>query len=282
MSDTFWLRVLRFLPRNLLSRAFGWFAALRRPRWLAGFMVRHFARRFDVSVDEAERSLGEYDSLLDFFTRTLRDGVRPVDMDENALVSPVDGTVGACGFIESDRLLQAKGMSYSLEALLGDEEAVAKFGSGAYATLYLSPRDYHRIHSPESGGLISSLYEPGTLWPVNPPAVRTIPNLFAVNERVTTIIGTAGGQVAVVMVGATNVGSIRLAYSDLVTNRGGRRQKLDHDNLEVQRGGHLATFEMGSTVVLLVEDPTFSWSIKEGDTVRMGQGVGRTATRSGA
>ena len=277
MSASLTLHVLRFLPRNLLSRAFGWLARLERPAFVVRHGIRFFARRFEVDVNEAEQPLSSYPSLLAFFTRKLAPGRRPIVDDRNQLVSPVDACVGAFGRIENGQLVQAKGLHYAAEALLGSREAAAPFQGGWFATLYLSPRDYHRIHAPDGGRIIRSLYEPGTLWPVNPPAVRTIPSLFAVNERVTTLLETPQGPVAVVMVGATNVGSIRLAYADLVTNQRGRREVREHrPAIDVARGAELGTFQMGSTVILLVSARRFEWSgLEAGKWLPMGSGVGR-------
>lgn len=276
MADTFTLRILRFLPKNLISRAFGAFAGLERPRWFVRRFVRWFAGRFKIDLAEAARPIDEYPSLLKFFTRELKPGVRPVDARPDVLVSPVDAAVGAFGRIEAGRLYQAKGMDYSLAALVGDE-AAARMKDGWFLTLYLSPRDYHRIHSPADGAIGLSLYHDGTLWPVNPPAVRTIPSLFAVNERLTPIVETGRTAIAVCMVGATNVGSIRLAFADFCTNRGEGGRTMRHaPPVAVRRGEHIGTFELGSTVVLVVGDPNFEWqNIADGMSVRMGQAIGR-------
>jgi phosphatidylserine decarboxylase len=277
MSDTLVLRLLRFLPRNLISRGWGWLARRERPRLFVRPYMRWFVRQFGLDLTQAERPFEDYPSLQALFTRRLREGLRPVATEPGVMVSPVDARVGAFGRIEHGRALQAKGMDYSVEDLLGSAEAAALFADGHYATLYLSPRDYHRIHAPVGGRVTRSLYEPGTLWPVNAPAVRTLPNLFAVNERVTSLLDTDAGPVAVSMVGATNVGSIRLAYTDLVCNRGAPRQTLTHEPaIEVHRGGDLGVFQLGSTVVLLVADPGFSWDgIEDGKWVAMGSVVGR-------
>ena len=277
MSDPLSLRLLRYLPRNLISRAFGRLAAARRPRWFVRRLVRWFVARYEIDMNEAEHPIERYDSLVALFTRRLAPGMRPVAEDEAVVASPVDAKVGAFGRIENGRLYQAKGMDYSLAALLGSEEAAASFLGGSYATLYLSPRDYHRIHAPCDGKVVRSLYEPGTLWPVNPPAVRSIPSLFAVNERVTAVMETPRGPIAVVLVGATNVGRMRLAYTDFVSNQGGRRGVFDHEPpAELARGADLGVFELGSTVVLLVADAEFHWEgLVEGEAVRLGTTIGR-------
>ncbi|MCB9832722.1 MAG: phosphatidylserine decarboxylase [Planctomycetes bacterium] len=278
MADTLAIRVLRFLPRNLISRAFGFLARRERPRFLVRPFMRWFARRFDLDLSEAERDFEAYPSLLAMFTRRLLPGARPIAAEPDLLVSPVDGRVGAFGRIEAGRLVQAKGIDYGAEALLGDAESARRFARGSFITLYLSPRDYHRIHVPREGAVAATFYEPGTLWPVNPPAVRTIPALFAVNERVTSLLETDRGAVAVAMVGATNVGSIALAYDELVSNRGGPRRHLRHEPpIARERGDELGIFQLGSTVVLLIEDEGFRFlpGIESGAWYPMGSALGR-------
>jgi len=277
MSDTLVIRLLRFVPKNLLSRCFGKIARLRRPKFLVRWLNRFWVRKFDVDVAEAGRPVEEYESLLAFFTRELRPGSREITADDDILVSPVDARVGAFGDITDGRLLQAKGMDYTVESLLGDAESAGRCSAGKYLTLYLSPRDYHRIHAPRSGRITRSLYEPGTLWPVNVAATRVVPRLFAVNERITSWLETDRGAIGVVMVGATNVGSILLPYDSLTSNRGGERCDRTHDPaISMDRGDHLGTFELGSTVVLVVEDPTLQWEgLEEGKWIPMGSPIGR-------
>lgn len=267
---------LRILPRNLLSRGVGRLARMRRPRWVVLGVMRWFARRFELDMTEAARPLEEYGSLVELFTRRLRAGVRTVDATPGVVVSPVDGALGAHGRIEGGRLIQAKGLDYSLEALLGSREAAAELEGGWFGTFYLAPTDYHRIHVPADGVITRTTHEPGTLWPVNGEAVRRVPSLFAVNERVAARIETAAGPVVAVMVGATNVGSIRLAYCDLVTNRRGRTSAvLEHEGITVRRGDDLGVFELGSTVILLVGSDAFApVAFTEGDPVRLGMKVG--------
>lgn len=228
-------------------------------------------------MSEAEKPFEAYPSLQALFTRRLKQGARVVDRTPDVLVSPVDACAGAFGRVEDGRLIQAKGLDYTVSALLGDAELSKRFAGGCFATLYLSPKDYHRIHSPCSGHIIRTLHEPGTLWPVNEAAVRNVPQLFAVNERVTTIIETPDGLVACCMVGATNVGSIRLAYRDLVTNSGGVAVNVvENPRVSIDRGEHLATFELGSTVVLLIEDSSFSFNgLESGRWEPMGRTICR-------
>ncbi len=270
------LHLLRFLPRNLLSRGFGWLASRRWPGWFANTFKVQFARKVGIDISEAEFPIDHYQNLIELFTRRLKENARPITTEPGVLANPVDGRVGAFGRIKGDRLVQAKGLDYSIEALLGSKESAELFRDGAFATLYLSPKDYHRIHAPDTGFITKTLYEPGTLWPVNPPAVRQIPQLFAINERITTLIETTNGPIAVAMVGATNVGSIRLAYRDFVTNRGTPRHQKEEVSLQIQRGDHLGTFELGSTVILLVGSNRFDWeNLREGEWFPLGITIGR-------
>jgi phosphatidylserine decarboxylase len=277
-SDPFSLRLLRYVPRNLVSRLFGRVARIESPRAVPRWLIQTWITKFRVDVTEAERPPEDYRSLLEFFTRALKPGARPVDSAPDALVSPVDGALGAMGAIDGDTLFQAKGMNYSAAALLGSSEAARAFEGGSFFTVYLSPRDYHRIHSPADGTITRVLYEPGTLWPVNPPSVRRIPSLFAVNERVTLWIETAQGPLALVLVGATNVGSMRLAFTDFTTNRGKPRQALDLA-APVKKGDHVATFELGSTIVLLCPRGVALERMWENAKVRVGQKVARVTAR---
>ncbi|MEE9393656.1 MAG: archaetidylserine decarboxylase [Planctomycetota bacterium] len=276
-NDTLTIRVLRFLPKNLISRGFGWIARLERPRFFVRPFMRWFANRFQIDFEEAAKRFEDYPSLLAMFTRELKEGVRPINQDRGVLVNPVDGRVGAYGRIERGRLVQAKGMDYSLEALLGSAEAAEPFAGGRFATIYLSPRDYHRLHSPDDAKIERTLYEPGKLWPVNAAAVKNVPSLFAVNERVTAFLATERAPLAFVMVGATNVGKIRLAYEDFVSNCGGQRELFEHSPaVPVARGEHLATFELGSTVIVIVGSDSFEWGdLKTGEWIPLGSALGR-------
>jgi phosphatidylserine decarboxylase len=206
-------------------------------------------------VDEAELPLASYRTFGSFFTRRLKAGARPIAPGDGVPISPVDGAVSACGIGEAGRLFQAKGRDYLLSALLADADEARRFEGGSYATLYLSPRDYHRIHAPLGGSILGYSYVPGKLWPVNRPSVRGVPDLFAVNERVVTYLETPLGHVAVVAVGATCVGRIRLAYEDdVITDAGHAASKRRYDvPPRVAKGEELGVFEMGSTVILLFE-----------------------------
>ncbi|MFI6133707.1 archaetidylserine decarboxylase [Micromonospora sp. NPDC051141] len=267
---------LSVIPKHAISRGAGWLATRTVPvRW-RGPAYRTYSRIFGARPEEAALPLEQYPSVNAFFTRTLRPGSRPLAAD--AIVSPVDATVGAYGVIESDTLVQAKGRNYSLTALLGDRELADRFDGGTYATFYLSPKDYHRIHFPLSGKVTAATYIPGELWPVNVAAVANVANLFAVNERIVIEVdGERGGRVAIVAVGATMVGMTRLAFDDLHTNARRRevlRRRYD-PALPASAGTELGHFEFGSTVVLACSrDAGTIEPLPVGATVRMGERLG--------
>lgn len=254
MSERVPLALLKFLPKRSMSRAFGSLTRAPLPAGAHRAAIRAFVRRYAVDVGDAERPLDEYPTFGDFFTRRLRPGARPIAPGDDVPVSPVDGAVSQAGIGEAGWLVQAKGKSYTLAKLLADEEEAQRFVGGAYCTLYLSPRDYHRIHAPLGGRILGWAYVPGQLWPVNRPSVAGVPDLFAVNERLVTYLETPLGHVAVVAVGATMVGRIRAAYDDVVTQAGepGRHVKYERP-VEIGKGDELGVFEMGSTVILLFE-----------------------------
>ena len=269
--------LLSVLPKHGMSRVAGGVANLPVPRPLRASVYRAFARVFGARLDEVELPLAEYGSINAFFTRQLGPGLRPVAPE--AIVSPVDGAVGAYGPVAGDVLVQAKGHDYSLAALVGDPALAHAMDGGTFATLYLAPKDYHRIHVPVDGDIVSATYIPGELWPVNVYAVTHVADLFAVNERIViTIRGRAGGTMAVVLVGATMVGTTRVAFDDLHTNARRRDvQRRTYDPpIPVRAGGPLGHFEFGSTVIVVCSREAGSLEpLAVGETVRMGQRVGR-------
>jgi phosphatidylserine decarboxylase len=277
MSETT-LKFLELVPRNALSRGVGGLLRGPWPKAVHQAALRWFVKQYGVAVDEAERPLDAYRTFNAFFTRRLKAGARPLAAGDDVLVSPSDGALGTFGPIERGTLLQAKGRPYDLEAFLGDADRARAYEGGTYVTIYLAPYDYHRVHFPVAGEVVAAQHLPGTLWPVNPPAVARIEDLFAVNERLVTHLETDAGPVAAVMVGATCVGRIRMLYDDGVTNAGrdlGRRTY--RPPRPVQKGDELGVFEMGSTVVLLLGPG--GWRLDEGletgRKVRMGEALGR-------
>jgi phosphatidylserine decarboxylase len=282
MNDRLLVSALRLLPKNALSRAIGAATRWRAPAALRLAAMRAFARRYGVELDESP-ALERYRTFGEFFARPLRPGLRPIAPGERVVVSPVDGVVSEAGIAAGGRLVQAKGLDYGLAALVADEDLARRLEGGAYATLYLSPRDYHRIHFPLGGRVLGWRYVPGTLWPVNPASVRTVPGLFTVNERLVTVLDTPAGRCAVVAVGATVVGRVRAYYDPTVppTNlRGGVLQRRDYESpLPVEKGGELGAFEMGSTVILVFEAGKVHLEprVAPGARVRVGEPLGAGA-----
>ncbi len=262
----------RIIPTNLISRVWGRFARTSASRHL----IRPFARAFDIAVSEAEMNLEDYPTLNAFFTRRLKPGARPVDDQQTAVISPVDGRVSAAGICEQDRLLQVKGSYYDLFGLLREGSRARQFENGTYVTLYLSPQDYHRIHAPMDLSIKGLSYMPGTLLPVNPPSVRWNPGLYTQNERVTIYADSPAGDIAMVLVGANCVGSISLTFREFRTNRFGRGpMRLNFDQpVNVSKAEELGAFEMGSTVILLfVQDKVQLKFAQKGMPVRLGQRI---------
>lgn len=239
-----------------------------------------FAKLVGADPAEAEHPIDRYESVLDFFTRRLRPGARPVDPDPSALVSAVDGRILAEGPVGDGRLVQSKDRRYPLAALLEDEAEAARMTGGAYVTVYLSPRDYHRIHAPADGRIESARVIPGALWPVNDMGTRFKRDLFVANRRVVTALDTERfGRVLVIMVGATNVGAIRATFDPELTRDFGAPRRRDYDpRPEVARGDELGIFELGSTVIVVTEAPVRLIDRTPGDGVRMGQRLGTRAS----
>ena len=272
------LYFLWILPRNLFSRICGWYAELRIPHFILHPLIRLFCLIYKVDLSESERPLEGFDSFNAFFTRKLKPGLRPLAPGKDAVLSPVDGTLGEFGEIREERLIQSKGLDYRLQDLLLDPGRAAKYDEGLFITLYLAPHNYHRIHSMVDGKVLEFAYIPGDLWTVSPLGVKQVPGLFARNERIVTYLETEYGECALVKVGATVVGKIRVKYHQQVTNlRGGKKRfvKLDRP-WQVKRGEEIGLFELGSSVICLFsKGQVESADLQTGKPVRFGQSLGR-------
>ncbi len=277
-----WIKTLALylLPQHLCSRLM-YLATRARFRPWKDWQIGWFVARYGVDLGAAETAdAAAYPHFNAFFTRALRPEARPVGGESNAVGSPVDGTVSHAGEIAAGRLFQAKGRDYTLSELLArDSEWVPRFLAGSYATLYLAPRDYHRVHMPLAGQLRRAIYVPGRLFAVNPRTTRVVPRLFARNERLVSLFETKAGPMAIVMVGALFVGNLEAVFP--IPPAGPGLRVMDYDRpgqtpLWLEKGAELGRFNMGSTVILLFGRDTVSWvsGLLNQSPVRMGEPIG--------
>lgn len=262
MSDFIAVLPQYLLPKRALTVFGGWVASRR---WGAATtrLIAWFVKRYNVNMNEAANpNLASYTSFNDFFTRALRPGVRP--LANAAFVCSVDGAISQFGAIQADQIFQAKGHAYSTTALVGGDEALAaQFQDGSFATLYLSPRDYHRIHMPCAGRLRSMVYVPGDLFSVNPKTARGVPGLFARNERVVCVFDTEFGPLVMALIGATVVGSMATVWHGVVNPPRlpqVTKWHYDESNISLLRGEELGRFLLGSTVVMLFPKGVLDWN----------------------
>ena len=278
MNEQTFMKLMQLLPKSAVSTAVGMATRLPVPAPVHRAAIKAFAKRYNVDLAEAEHEVSRYPTFAEFFTRGLKPGLRPIDAGEKVVVSPVDGAVSQVGYSEQGNCLQAKGISYTVDQLLGDPEASRPFHGGAWTTIYLSPRDYHRIHSPLAGKIEGYSYIPGEFWPVNAASVKLKEALFCVNERLVTYLrDTPAGRCAVVKVGATCVSRIKASYDDVLTHTGKPGKEHQYPQaIPVEKGGELGRFEMGSTVILLFEPGRVVWDdwLVPDAVVRMGRRIG--------
>lgn len=278
-----WLKVWPqyLLPQHSLSALAHALTRVRQPTFRK-LLIGNFIRQYRVDMDEAAiTSPAEFEHFNAFFTRALRPGARPLPADPGLCLSPVDGAVSEIGSVLDDQIVQAKGHRYGVAALLGgDDAAAARYHDGVFATLYLSPRDYHRIHMPCAGTLTGMVYVPGRLFAVNPATARQVNGLFARNERVICHFDTDHGRMTLVMVGAIFVGGIETVWAGAITParpRTPRRWDYSTSPRHFERGEEFARFNMGSTVVMLAQQGRLQWEagLKAGESIRQGQALGR-------
>jgi phosphatidylserine decarboxylase len=280
-GDEFNALLQRVLPQHLLSRARHALARSRQPA-VRNLILRTVLRSYpQIDLHEAlQPDPFAYPSFNAFFTRELRSGVRPIATDIHALVSPVDGTVSQLGRITAGALFQAKGMQYTCQGLLADASSAARYHGGSFTCLYLAPYNYHRIHMPCDAVLRATRYVPGQLFSVNAATARTVPDLFARNERVVCDFDTADGPLCLVLVGALFVGSIETVFAGEVNpppSRGGKVRVIDAGvGRTFRRGEEVGRFNMGSTVIVLTGAATsFAPRVEPGEPVRLGQLLAR-------
>ncbi|MEM6301277.1 MAG: archaetidylserine decarboxylase [Pseudomonadota bacterium] len=275
--DSIFVLLQRAAPQHLLSRITGRLARATGPRWLVQWVIAAFARHYRVDFTEAERPFPEaYASFNSFFTRALREDARP--LCTSGIACPADGVISECGDIDAERLLQAKGRFYTLTSLLaGDSKRVNEFRDGSFITVYLSPRDYHRVHMPLDGQLSASCYVPGQLFSVNQTTAGSVEGLFARNERHISYFETPRGPMAMILVGAMIVAGIETVWQGQVAPPLRAPQRWDHKNpatpVLLDRGQEMGRFLLGSTVILLFPKGVASWNEDciAGAPVSMGQ-----------
>jgi phosphatidylserine decarboxylase len=267
------------VPQHLLSRGVGRLAASQNT-FIKNTFIKNFAAQYDINMAEAlEENPLAYASFNDFFTRALKPNARPIDNNPKAIISPADGAISQIGAISADKIFQAKGHDYSVVTLLGgDEQRAAPFMGGQFATVYLSPKDYHRVHMPFTGKLVQTIYVAGDLFSVNTTTAENVPNLFARNERLVCIFDTELGKMAVVLVGAMIVAGIATAWSGNIDPKDQKIITTNFHNkpLHFNKGDELGRFYLGSTAIVLFEQNVMQWKdgLSATDSVRMGQAMG--------
>lgn len=268
------------LPQHGLSRLAGFLANNQTP-WLKNYLIRYFVNKYPVNMQEAVQSDPyAYSCFNTFFTRELKPEVRPIAHENNAIACPVDGGVFQIGTIADDTPMQVKQHYFNIDDLLGRNPLrTQEFIGGDFATLYLAPKDYHRVHMPYPGRLREMTYIPGKLFSVSPEIIRAIPGIFSRNERLICIFDTDRGPMAVILVGAMLVASIHTAWSGAIrtnTMTTWYYPPSKKDHIELTKGEHLGHFQLGSTVILLFPRNTITWSdsLKENSSIQMGQAIG--------
>lgn len=267
------------LPHHAVSRLAGKFAGSETP-WLKDRLIRRFIDAYNVDMTEAARPVEAYSSFNDFFTRELKPGARLLADADDHVLSPADGAISQIGLVEEGRIFQAKGRAFTTTQLLGGDPAIAKrFEGGAFATIYLSPKDYHRVHMPAAGELLGTVYIPGDLFSVNQVTAERVDDLFARNERLACLFDGPRGCFASVMVGAMIVAGIETVWGgrEAAHEPRPRHRTFAEGEHDFAAGDEMGRFFLGSTVVLLFEPGRVAWleEFSAGDSVRMGQALGR-------
>lgn len=275
LKKQIFIQAQRLVPQHKLSRIVGKVASSDHPV-VKNAVIQVFKAKYGIDMSIAEQSDAlKYESFNAFFTRALKSGCREVDAQADSIVSPADGVISQIGKIQAGEIFQAKGQQFSVDKLIGDPQLAAAFHQGEFATVYLSPRDYHRVHMPLAGRLTETLYIPGELFSVNQTTAENIPGLFARNERMVCLFDTELGRMAVVLVGAMIVAGIETVATGKVKPTG--RLELEHHDLMLEKGDELGRFYLGSTAIVLFEKDKMAWNsqFKANSVVNMGQAMGQ-------
>jgi len=268
---------LWILPRNLFSRVCGNIADFNIPTFVLEPLIKLFSQIYGVNLAESEKKISEFRTFNEFFTRRLIKEARPIDQRKNSILSPVDGFIGEFGTIINNKLIQAKGLEYRVDDLLEDQNRTKKYNGGKFVTIYLAPQNYHRIHSMVNGEVREFSYIPGDLWTVSLLGLHHVNNLFARNERLTTYIDSEKGECALVKVGATVVGRIRVNYHNQISNlKGAQVKKIVLENpYNLKKGQEIGLFELGSTVICLFPPKQIElYKLQVGQKIFYGQSIG--------
>jgi phosphatidylserine decarboxylase len=280
LKDQVARQLWRLTPQRTLSDFIGWWASVNVPRVLHSTVLETFVKKYNIDAAEAEMALSEYPSVNAFFTRKLKPGARPIDADPKSVVAPADGKIVATGLVGKGGRIEAKNVSLTASELLTDATLAAKFEGGAFQVTYLSPRDYHRVHSPAAGDVVAWHHVPGQLFPVNEATVRREPDLFARNERFVTVCSGEVGTFAVVMVAAVGVGHVTSGYDlEVQTHKsapsGTVSSKVFSKPPHLDKGGEVGIFHLGSTAIILFEPGRVILDPSEpAKPIRMGLRVG--------
>lgn len=277
LKDRLFIALQYCLPQHALSRGAGWLASCET-RWFKNFLIKRFIASFNVAMDEAAETAPErYKHFNDFFTRTLKPDARSIDTSADGLCSPADGAISQLGTIQKQLLLQAKGHYYSLDTLLANNQELAEqFSDGEFATIYLSPKDYHRVHMPCDGKLVNATYVPGRLFSVNQTTADNVANLFALNERLICEFETEHGKMVMILVGAMIVAAIETIWRDYSDSMPQTIEASKH-NQDFGKGEEMGRFKLGSTVILLFEKDRIRWndSLSSESTLKMGEHIAK-------
>jgi len=274
LKKQIFIQAQNVVPQHQLSRVVGKLAASENPL-IKNVVISAFKAQYGIDMSIAEQTNAlKFKSFNDFFTRSLKNGVREIDADPQSIISPADGAISQIGPIESGDIFQAKGQKFTIDHLIADPQLAAPFKNGQFATVYLSPKDYHRVHMPFAGTLTETLYVPGELFSVNQTTAENIPGLFARNERMVCLFDTSVGRMAVVLVGAMIVAGIETVATGKVKPTG--RLEVNQHDLFLEKGAELGRFYLGSTAIVLFEENKMQWddAFKATTEVEMGKALG--------
>ncbi len=265
-----------FLPKKILSKITGFLADMKLPSFVLHPFLEHFVKKHNINMDEYQLAIPNYKTFNDFFTRSLKEGRRTFDLSNKSIISPVDGIILEYGNISKDKLIQVKGVYYSLQDLIKDQNLIKNFTNGNYITIYLDPSMCHRIYNPIQGTIYHYEYIPGKLFPVNEFGRNNFKNLFAVNERLSTFSDTKAGKVGMIKVGATNVGRIKTVYLPKHATNNFFTKPISRTINEyfINKGEELGYFEIGSTVILLFQKGRMRFvNCYNGKNVKIGERI---------